>query len=120
VIGPNAQHIVANFGRQMPVSQMPGEAHQLIWILVPDLNNELRLGNDPQPPPIVQLQAVAIGNCDGLRKVEKDVFALVHRQANAAAMAGIEIEGEDAGRLFLRPLAGGAMDGGAVHRRLNT
>jgi hypothetical protein len=27
MIGPNAKNMVSNFGRQMAISQMPGEAH---------------------------------------------------------------------------------------------
>ena len=60
--------------------------------------------------PIFELQAISIGHRNRFRKVEKDIFALIRRQANAAAMTRIKIEGESACRLFLRPKPGGAMN----------
>jgi hypothetical protein len=56
------------------------------------------------------LQAISIGHCDRLRKVEKDIFALIRSQANATAMARVEIERETACRHFARPVPGGAMN----------
>jgi hypothetical protein len=41
MVGPNEQNLVSNFRRQMPISQMPGKAHKLIGIFMPDFNNEL-------------------------------------------------------------------------------
>jgi len=40
------------------------------------------------------LQRIAIRHCNCFREVEKDIFALIGRQANAAAMARVEIERE--------------------------
>jgi hypothetical protein len=40
------------------------------------------------------LQAISISHCNRLRKVEKDVFALIRSQANATAMARIKIESQ--------------------------
>jgi hypothetical protein len=56
------------------------------------------------------LQAVPIGHRNRVWKVEKDIFALIRHQANAAAMARVKIESERACRLFLRPMSGGAMN----------
>lgn len=42
LVGPNAKDLVPDFGRQMPISQMPSQVNQLPGIAVPDLDNTLR------------------------------------------------------------------------------
>jgi hypothetical protein len=110
MVRPNTNNPVSDFGGQMPISQMPSKAHQLIGIFMPDFDNELRSGLDLQQPAIIKLQAISIRHRNRIRKIEKDVFALIRRQANAAAMARVEIESESACRPFLRPMPGGAMN----------
>ncbi len=53
VVGSNTQNLMANVGRQMPIAQMPGEAHKLSGILLPDFDDELGGGSDFKPPPIL-------------------------------------------------------------------
>jgi hypothetical protein len=115
MVGPNAKNVVSNFRRQVPVSQMPRKAHELMGIFVSDFDNQLRSGLNLQPPPIFQLQAISIGHRNRFRKVEKDVFALIRSQANSATMTRVEIESESACCFFLRPVSGGAMNGSVVH-----
>jgi hypothetical protein len=110
MVGPNAQNLVANLNRQMPIPQVPGKAQELIGILMPDFDNELRSGLNLEPPPIFKLQAISIGHRNRFRKVEQDIFTLIRGQANAAAMARVKIDSESAGRLLLRPMPGGAMN----------
>jgi hypothetical protein len=115
VVGPNTKSVVSNFSRQVPVSQMPRKAHELMGIFVSDFHNQLLSSLNLQPPPIFQLQAIAISHCNGLRKVKEDIFAMIRSQANTAAVARVEIESESACRFFLRPMPGGAMNGSALH-----
>jgi hypothetical protein len=110
MIGPDSKNLVANFGRQMPVPQMPGEAHELLGILVPDFHNRLRSGLHYEQSPIFKLQGVPIGHRNRFRKIEKDVLALIRGQANAAAMARVEIERERAGCAFPGPIPGKPMN----------
>jgi hypothetical protein len=110
MVGPNADNLVLNFNWQMPISQMPGKPRKLIRVFMPDLDNRLHSGLNLEPPPIFKLQAIAFGHRDRFRKIEKDVFALIRRQANATAMARIEIESESACRIFLRPQTGRSMN----------
>ena len=77
---------------------------------MPDFDDRLRGGLDLEPSPIVQLQAISIRHGNGLRKIEKDIFALIRHQTNAAAMARVEIESEGACCLFCRPMPRGAMN----------
>jgi hypothetical protein len=120
MIGPKAKNLVSNFSRQMPISQMPGKTHKLIGILVTCFDNKLGSGLNLEPPPVVELQAISIGHCNRFRKVEKDIFALIRSQANAAAMARVKVESESTCRLFLRPVPGEAMDGSAVDGHIST
>jgi hypothetical protein len=110
MVGPNAEDLVSNFGRQMSISQMPGKAHKLIRISMPDFDNRFRSGPNLEPSPIFKLQAVSIGHRDRFRKVEKNIFALIRGQPNATAMARVKIESESAGRLFRRPKPGWSMN----------
>ena len=110
VIGLNAKNPIANVSRQIPISQIPREAHELVGFLMPDFDDKLRSGFDLQEPSVFKLQGISIGHGNRSRKIEKDIFALVRRQANAAAMAGIEIERDGACGAFLRPMPGRAMN----------
>src|SRR5438128_1971460 len=109
MIRPDTKNLVSNFGRQMPVAQMPGETHKLIGIFMPDFDNVFGSGLDSEPPPILELQAVSVGHRNRLRKIEQDIFALIRGETNAAAMARVKVEGESTRRLFLRPVPGSAM-----------
>ena len=53
VIGPYAKHRRPYLGRQMPITQVPGNAHQLTWILMADFNSELRSSLNLEPLPIL-------------------------------------------------------------------
>ena len=110
MVRPNAKNLASNFRGQMPISQMPGETRKLTGILMPDFDNELGGSLNLQQPSIIQLQAISVGHGNRLRKIEKDIFALVRGQANATAMARVEIECDSACRPFLRPVPGGAMN----------
>ncbi len=70
-----------------------------------DFYEVLGSGLNLQPPPIVQLQAISIGHGNRLRKIEKNIVALIRRQAKAAAMARVKVESKRACRLFFRPMA---------------
>jgi hypothetical protein len=117
VVGPNTKNMVSNFSRQVPVSQMPRKAQELMRIFVSDFHNRFRSSLNLQPPAVFQLQAISIGHGNRFRKVKEDIFSLVRRQANSPAMARIKIERQSACRFFLRPVPGRAMSGSVVHRR---
>src|SRR5262245_17081356 len=110
MIAPNAKNPIANFSRQVPISQMPGKAHELVGIFMPHFDDKLRRGPYPQQSPVFKLQGISIGHGNRFRKIEKDIFALIRSQANAPAMTSIEIERERACRSFLRPMSGRAMN----------
>jgi hypothetical protein len=114
VVRPNAKNPVPNFSRQMPISQMPREARQLIGIFMSDFDNELRCSLNLEPSTIFELQAISISHGNRLGKVEQDVFALIPSQTDAASMPRVEIKSKGACRFFLRPISGGSMNGSAM------
>jgi hypothetical protein len=114
VVRPNAKNLVSNFSRQMPISQMPRKARQLIGIFMSDFDNELRRGLNLEPSTIFQLQTISISHGNRLGKIEQDIFALIPSQTNAASMPRVEIESERSCRVFRWPIPGGLMNGGAI------
>jgi hypothetical protein len=87
VVRPNSKDAVSNFGRQMTVTQMPGQSYKLIRILMPHFDNIFGRGPNFEPSSIFELQTIPICHSNRIRKIEKDVFTLIRRQPNAAPMA---------------------------------
>jgi hypothetical protein len=110
VVRLDAKNIVANFRRQMPVSQMPGKAHKLLRVPVPDFDDGLRSRLNLEPSAIFELQAIAVSHRDSLGKIEQYVFSLIGGQPNSAAMARVEVERDRACGVLCRPLPGGSMN----------
>jgi len=115
VVWPNAKNLVSNFSRQMPISQMPRKAGQLIGIFVSDFDNKLGRCLNLEPPAIFKLQAISISHGNRLGKVEQDIFALIPRQANAASMARVKLESERPCCVFRWPMPGGLMNRSAMN-----
>jgi hypothetical protein len=114
VVRPNAQNLVSNLSRQMPISQMPRKAGQLIGIFMSNFDNELRRSLNLEPSTIFELQAISVSHGDRLGKVEQDIFALISSQANAPSMARVKIESKRACCFFGRPIPGESMNGSAM------
>jgi hypothetical protein len=93
-VRPNAKHLISNLRWQMPISQMPSEAHELVGFFMADFDYRLRGRPHLQQPAIVELQGISICHRNRLRKIEKHIFALVRAQSNAAAMASVKIKRE--------------------------
>src|SRR5258708_31813421 len=116
VVRTNAKNLTSNFSRQMPISQMPRKARQLIGIFMSDFDNELCCSLNLEPSAVFKLQAISISHGNRLGKVEQDIFAVIPNQANAASVARVKIESERSCRVFRRPRPGGLMNGGAMSR----
>ena len=101
---------MSNLRRQMTIAEMPCKAHQLARIFMPDLDNRLCGRLNHEPPPVVKLHTISISHGDRLRKIEKDILALIRREPNPASMTRIEIERDSACGIFLRPMPGRTMN----------
>jgi len=120
MVGPESENLVSNFSRQMPISKMPGKAHKLIRILMSCLDDKLGSGLNLKPSPILELKAISLGHRNRFREVEKDIFALIRGEANAATMARVKVESESTSRLFFGPVPGGAVNGSRVDGHVST
>ncbi len=87
---------------------------------MPDLDKRLRSCLNLQPSPILELQAISIGHGNRLRKIEKDIFALIRRQTNAPAMARVKIERERSTAFSFGQCPAAPMNGSRVHRHIST
>jgi hypothetical protein len=94
VVRSNAKNLTSNFSRQVPISQMPRKACQLIGVFMSDFDNELCCSLNLEPSAVFKLQTISISHGNRLGKVEQDIFALIPSQANAASMARVKIESE--------------------------
>jgi len=110
MIGPNAEKLVVNFSRQMAISQVPGETHELTGFSMADFDNVFCSRLHPEQSPVVELQGISIRHGDRFRKLEKDLFALIRGQPNAAAMARVKIERDRSCGPFFRPMSGWSMN----------
>jgi hypothetical protein len=120
MVRPDTEGFMSNLRRQMTIAEMPRKAHKLARIFMPHLDKRLCGRLNPEPPPVVKLHTISISHGDSLRKIEKDILALIRREPNSASVPGIEIERDSACGIFLRPMPGRAMDGSGVYRHIST
>src|SRR5262249_12618359 len=105
-----AEKLVVNLGRQMAISQMPGETHELTGFPMADFDNVLGSRLHLEQSSVIEFQGISIRHGDRFRKLEKDLFALIRGQSKAAAMARVKIERDRARGPFLRPMPGWSMN----------
>ena len=110
MVRTNTKAVVSNVGRRMTIAEMPCKARKLAAIFVRDLDNRFRGRLNHEPPPIIKLHTIPISHGDRFRKIEKDILSLIRREPNPAPMARIEIEGDNACGIFLRPMPGRTMN----------
>ena len=95
VVTADAQALGHDLGRQMPVPEMPGEPHQMVWIAGADLQQRLRRGNDLDQPAVLQHQGIAAAKRGGVREVEHECepARAGHRQPSPMPIVEIEQDG---------------------------
>ncbi|MGC1961968.1 MAG: hypothetical protein WA676_04480 [Candidatus Sulfotelmatobacter sp.] len=114
MVGPNQKNMVSNFGRQMPITQVPRQAHQLDRIFVSDFDNVLHSGLNLQPSSIIQLQPVSFSHGNGFWKIKKNIVPLISNQAKAAAVTRVKVESERSCCVFRWPIPGRSMNRSAM------
>ena len=110
MVRTNAQQRAANVCWQMPIAQVPRESHELFGIGVPDFDQALLGGLNPDPSAIFELQTVSIRHGDGSRKIQQDQFTIIQSEPNAPAMPRFKIKRDGSHCSVIWPLACGAMD----------
>ena len=110
MVRPDTESFMSNLRRQMTIAEMPCKPHKLARIFMPHLDNRLFGRVNHEPPPIVKLHTISISHGDSLRKIEKDILAVIRREPDPAPMARIEIERDSACCSFLWPMPGRTMN----------
>ena len=117
-IAADAQRLRQDFGRQMAVAEMPGDADQSEPVGGPDLRQRLGRGDDFDDAPVLEAQTVAAAQHRGFCEIEKEGEPADAGHGHAPAIALVKIEHHSIGRRA-GPLAGGYHSVSTQHRRLS-
>jgi hypothetical protein len=112
MIAPDAQALGQEFGRQVAIAEMPGDAHERRRVGAADFSELFGRGDDFDDAPVLELEPVAGAQHHRLGQVEQEGEAANARHRNAAPVALVVIEDDGVGR-FAGPGAGGT-DGMSV------
>ena len=78
--------------RQMPVAEMPGDAHELRRAWHADLRQLLRRRHDAHAPAVLEHERIAVAQPLRLRQVEQELEAAAPVMVDAAAMPQVVVE----------------------------
>lgn len=117
VITADAQPVAEQFGRQVPVAEVPGEAQQMRAVLARHLHQSLGRRLDRDDAPVLEQKAVALLQRHGLGQVEQELRPAPGGHGDAAPVPRVEIEHDGVGRR-LGPEASGIDGEGADHFNL--
>ena len=106
VVGADADAVVQQLHRQVAVAEMPGDAHQLSRAVSVDFEQRFGFRDDADDAAVVELQAVAVAETDGLGEVEEDVFAGLGGEGDPAPVTAVEVDEDGVGRRTV-PATGG-------------
>src|SRR5262245_40239275 len=101
--------------RQVAVAEMPGETRDGGGVAAAHLDQVLLGGAHLDEAALLQPEAIAAVQHDGLDEIEQEVEAAVAQHAQAAAVAIVEQERDGVAALARRPVAGADDFGGAFH-----
>src|SRR5262249_46026928 len=94
VIRSDAKALTADLGRHMTVAEVPGKQYETTVMAVCDVDHRFRGRPDDQPPPVIELQAIAIAHRDRSRQIEEDVIALVGHETRTTPVPIVELQSE--------------------------
>ena len=114
VIAPDAQAFLQEFGRQMPIAQVPGDAHERGRVGAANLRQTFGCGDDFDDAPVLQRQAVAGAQHHGFGQIEQEGEPAHAGHGDAAAIAVFIIEDDRVGG-FAGPGAGGTNGMSVLH-----
>ena len=113
-IAADAQRPARQFGRQVAVAEMPGDADQRRGLGGANFGERLRRGDDLDDPPVLELEPVAAAQQHRLFEIEQEIEAAHALHRHATTMAFVVVEHDGIGG-FAGPAAGGDDGRGAQH-----
>jgi hypothetical protein len=114
MVAADAQAFLQKLGRQMTITQMPGDAHERRGVRAANFRQFFRRGDDFDDPPVVQRQTVAGTQHHRLGQIEQKGEAAHAGHRDAAPIAVVIIENDRVGR-FAGPGAGGTNGMSVLH-----
>ena len=122
VVAPNPDRIGEHLRGQMPITDMPGEPHQIDRLAAPHLDQRFGGRHDLDEATVIQRQRVAAAQHHGLRQIEQEFEPAHPHHGDATAVSLVEIEHHGVGWGFgpavLRANGGGADQGAKLRSGL--
>ncbi len=72
MIAANAEALADDLGRQMPVAEMPGDPHEMVWISTANFHQRFGRRHHLDQPPVFQHQRIAAAQRDGFLQVQQE------------------------------------------------
>jgi hypothetical protein len=94
---------------------VPGEAGQIVRVAGGDFDKRLWPADDPDYRTVLEHEAIAVAERDGLRKIEQKFCAALAAQHHAPAMTFVRVERDRIDGACLIPMSGGFDVAGALH-----
>jgi hypothetical protein len=116
-IAADAQGLRRQFGRQMAIAEVPGDAGQRQGVRGPDLRQRFGLGDDFHDAPVLEPQTVAAPQHRRFRKIKQEFEPADAGHGDAPAIARVEVEHHTI-RRSPGPIAGRNDFVSAQHHRL--
>ena len=117
VIAPDPQALGHDLGRQMPVTQMPGDPHQMMRIMPANFKQRLRRCDHLDQPAVLKHQRIAAAQCQSVFQIEQELQATRAGHRHPPPVPVVEIEHDSIGR-GVRPAMLALNFGGADHVNL--
>jgi hypothetical protein len=115
MIAADPQAFGQDLGRQMTVTEMPGDPNQMMRVVAADFGQRLRRRNHLDQPAILEHQRVTSPQRDRVFQIEQKLQPPRARHRHPATMTVVEIEHDGIGRRCLTPAVRAADLGGADH-----
>ena len=114
MVAPDAQALGQEFGRQVAVAEMPGDAYERGGVGAADLGELFGRGDHFDDAPVLQSEPIAGAQHHRLGQVQQKLEAAHARHRKAAPIALVVVE-DDAIGGFAGPYAGGTNGMSALH-----
>jgi len=77
MVWADEERVAPNLCGQVTISQVPGKTNEVNRVLMSDFDYRLACGLNAQPSAILHLQAIPIGHCNRVSKIEKNILTLI-------------------------------------------
>jgi hypothetical protein len=115
VIAADAQPLADNLDVDVTIADVPSEAGQIVGVRGGDFDKRLGPADDPDDRAVLEHEAVAVPERDGLRKIEQEFCATLAAQHHAPAMTFVRVERNRIDSACLIPMSGGLDIARALH-----